>query len=115
MKTLKIATSRTCPHCFTTTRDMVDVNDSDYIDVAAVVLAVSDISNGTIEKIDATGFNIPVFISTHKEEIVPAEYLSRIQGVFECTDNCNDFYGRQLEAAAQKYETQLRPPSSAHW
>ncbi len=110
MKTLKIATSRTCPHCFTTSRETVDVNDSDYIDVAAVVLAVSDIENGTIEKIDATGFNIPVFISTHKEEIVPAEYLSRIQGVFECADNCNDFYGRQLEAAAQKYETQLRPP-----
>ncbi len=44
------------------------------------------------------------------EEFIPADYLSRIHGVFEYSDTSNDFYGRQLEAAAQKYETQLRPP-----
>ena len=49
MKTLKIAVSRACPECFTTSRDIVDITASDYIDVAAVVLAVSDIFNGAIE------------------------------------------------------------------
>lgn len=110
MKTLKIAVSRACPECFTTSRDIVDITASDYIDVAAVVLAVSDIFNGAIEEIEATGFGIPVFIATHKEERVPAEFLSRIRGVFEYSDTSNAYYGRQLEAAAQKYETQLRPP-----
>ena len=110
MKTLKIAVSRACPECFTTLRDIVDITASDYIDVAAVVLAVSDIFNGAIEEIEATGFGIPVFIATHKEERVPAEFLSRIHGVFEYSDTSNAYYGRQLEAAAQKYETQLRPP-----
>ncbi len=110
MKTLKIAVSRACPECFTTSRDIVDITASDYIDVAAVVLAVSDIFNGAIEEIEATGFGIPVFIVTHKEERVPAEFLSRIHGVFEYSDTSNAYYGRQLEAAAQKYETQLRPP-----
>lgn len=88
----------------------MDITASDYIDVAAVVLAVSDIFNGAIEEIEATGFGIPVFIATHKEERVPAEFLSRIHGVFEYSDTSNAYYGRQLEAAAQKYETQLRPP-----
>lgn len=110
MKSLKIATSRTCPDCFTTHRETVDVSTTDYIDVAAVVLATQDIYTGAIEKIEATGFGIPVFIATQKDEIVPADYLSRIHGVFECSDSSNDFYGRQLEAAAQKYETHLRPP-----
>ena len=110
MKSLKIAASRACPDCFTTHRELVDVSTSDYIDVAAIVLAVRDISSGTLEEIEATGFGIPVFIATHKEEFIPAEYLSRIHGVFECSETSNDFYGRQLEAAAQKYETQLRPP-----
>lgn len=110
MKTLKIAVSRACPECFTTSRDIVDITASDYIDVAAVVLAVRDIFNGAIEEIEATGFGIPVFIATHKEERVPAEFLSRIHGVFEYSDTSNAYYGRQLEAAAQKYETQLRPP-----
>ncbi|KAB2506840.1 ornithine decarboxylase, partial [Enterobacter hormaechei] len=107
MKTLKIAVSRACPECFTTSRDIVDITASDYIDVAAVVLAVSDIFNGAIEEIEATGFGIPVFIATHKEERVPAEFLSRIHGVFEYSDTSNAYYGRQLEAAAQKYEIQL--------
>ena len=108
MKSLKIAASRACPDCFTTHRVLVDVSTSDYIDVAAIVLAISDISSGKIEEIEATGFGIPIFIATHKEEFIPAEYLSRIHGVFECSDTSNDFYGRQLEAAALKYETQLR-------
>ena len=110
MKNLKIAASRNCPDCFTTRREIVDIHATDYIDVAAVVLAVSDIAEGAIEEIEATGFGIPVFIATYKEEIVPADYLSRIQGVFEDSVTSSDFYGRQLEAAALKYETQLRPP-----
>lgn len=51
MKSLKIAASRACPDCFTTHRELVDVSTSDYIDVAAIVLAVSDISSGTLEEI----------------------------------------------------------------
>ena len=110
MKSLKIAASRACPDCFTTQRELVDVRASDYIDVAAIVLAVTDIASGILDEIEATGFGIPVFVATHKEEFIPADYLSRIHGVFEYSDTSNDFYGRQLEAAAQKYETQLRPP-----
>ena len=68
MKTLKIAVSRACPECFTTSRDIVDITASDYIDVAAVVLAVSDIFNGAIEEIEATGFGIPVFIARIKKK-----------------------------------------------
>lgn len=30
----------------------------DYIDVAAIVLAISDISSGKIEEIEATGFQV---------------------------------------------------------
>ena len=102
MKSLKIAASRACPDCFTTQRELVDVRASDYIDVAAIVLAVSDITDGILEEIEATGFDIPVFVATHKEEFIPADYLSRIHGVFEYSDTSNDFYGRQLEAAALK-------------
>ena len=110
MKNLKIAASRACPDCFTTQRELIDVRASDYIDVAAIVLAVTDIASGILDEIEATGFGIPVFVATHKEEFIPADYLSRIHGVFEYSDTSNEFYGRQLEAAAQKYETQLRPP-----
>ena len=67
MKSLTIAASRACPDCFTTQRELVDVRASDYIDVAAIVLAVSDITGGILEEIEATGFGIPVFVATHKK------------------------------------------------
>lgn len=110
MQRLKIAVSRACPDCFTTQREVVNVNDTDYMDVAAVVLSINDIYKGIVEEIEETGFGIPLFVVSHEGEFVPAEYLARIQGVFEYQDTCHDYYGRQLEAAAQKYERALRPP-----
>lgn len=35
--------------------------------------------------------------------------MSSVQGGGEHDETRNDFYGRQLEAAAHKYETELRP------
>ncbi|MGL5968359.1 MAG: ornithine decarboxylase SpeF [Kluyvera sp.] len=110
MSELKISVSRTCPDCFTTQRSIINTCDTNFIDVAAAVLSIEDIESGKLDEIDATGYNLPVFIAINKDQIVPSEYLSRIQGVFEHDETRNDFYGRQLEAAAHKYEVQLRPP-----
>lgn len=114
MSELKIAVSRSCPDCFSTHRACVNIDESNYIDVAAIILSVNDVERGKLDEIDATGYGIPVFIATENEERVPAEYLPRISGVFEHCESRKEFYGRQLETAASHYETQLRP-SSAHW
>ncbi len=110
MSQLKIAVSRSCPDCFSTQREIVNTSATHFIDVAAIILTIDDVECGKLDEIDATGYHIPVFIAINSEERVPAEYLSRIQGVFEYDETRIEFYGRQLEAAAQKYETQLRPP-----
>ena len=110
MTDLKIAVSRTCPNCFSTQRNIVNTSETNFIDVAAVVLTLEDIECGKLDELKATGYNIPVFIAINKEEVVPAEYMASVQGVFEHDETRNDFYGRQLEAAAHKYETELRPP-----
>ena len=95
---------------FSTHRACVNIDESNYIDVAAIILSVSDVERGKLDEIDATGYDIPVFIATENEERVPAEYLPRISGVFEHCESRKEFYGRQLETAASHYETQLRPP-----
>ena len=115
MSELKIAVSRTCPDCFTTQRSIINTCDTHFIDVAAAVLSIEDVECGKLDEIDATGYNLPVFIAINKDQIVPAEYLSRIQGVFEHDETRNDFYGRQLESAAHKYEVNLRHRSLARW
>ncbi|MFD1801097.1 ornithine decarboxylase SpeF [Mixta tenebrionis] len=110
MSALKIAVSNTCPNCFATQRSRVQVGETNFIDVAAAVLTMKDVASGKLDEIGATGYNIPVFIAINKDEVVPSEYMPLIQGVFEHDETRSDFYGRQLEAAAHKYETQLRPP-----
>lgn len=88
----------------------MNIDKSNYIDVATIILSVNDVERGKLDEIDATGYGIPVFIATENEERVPAEYLPRISGVFEHCESRKEFYGRQLETAASHYETQLRPP-----
>jgi ornithine decarboxylase len=56
----------------------------------------------------ATNTGMPKPVASISSRI-PLAISSRIHGVFEHSDTSKDFYGRQLEAAAQKYETQLRP------
>ena len=110
MQRLKIAASRACHEFIATRRDIIDLHSSDFIDVAAAVLSVNDIHKGMVEKIEETGFNIPVFVMTHEAEFVPATYLPDIYGVFQYGNANREHYGRQLEAAALKYERGLRPP-----
>ncbi len=110
MSELKIAVSRSLPDCFSTERCIVDIDESNFVDVAAVVLSVSDIERGKLIEIEATGYGIPVFVATQDDERVPQGYLPKISGVFEQNEAHVEFYGRQVEMAAQTYETQLRPP-----
>ncbi|EOG3050064.1 Orn/Lys/Arg decarboxylase N-terminal domain-containing protein, partial [Salmonella enterica] len=53
MSELKIAVSRHCPDCFSTHRNIVNVDESRFIDVAAIVLSIDDIEHGKLDEIDA--------------------------------------------------------------
>ncbi len=110
MQRLKIAASRACHDFISTRRDIIDLQESNFIDVAAAVLSINDIHKGMVEKIEETGFNIPIFVMTHEAEFVPATYLPDIYGVFQYGNANREYYSRQLEAAALKYERGLRPP-----
>ncbi|WP_370620544.1 ornithine decarboxylase SpeF [Edwardsiella tarda] len=110
MSNLKIASSHNAMDCFHTMRPIVVLNNSDLCEVAAVVLSVADILAGELDKIEQSAFGLPVFAALHNDESLPADYLPRLAGVFTCDDGNQDFYGKQLESAAQKYEAALLPP-----
>ncbi|AKP34129.1 ornithine decarboxylase SpeF [Yersinia aleksiciae] len=110
MKKLNIAASTSAIPCFESQREVVDVLHTDFTDVAAVVLSVQDINNGVIDSIHALGLEIPIFAAVCCEEELNSDVLPSLNGVFElCGDN-TDFYGKQLESAAEKYEKDLLPP-----
>ncbi|MGE9553738.1 ornithine decarboxylase SpeF [Erwinia amylovora] len=110
MNRLKIASNNSALSCFESSREIVDVHHSDFTDIAAVVLSVEDLNQGLATEIDALGFNIPVFAAVSSEEELDSDILPGLQGVFELCGKNTHFYGRQLEAAAVKYETELLPP-----
>ncbi|MCB5307248.1 ornithine decarboxylase SpeF [Yersinia massiliensis] len=110
MKKLNIAASQSAIPCFESQREVVDVLHTDFTDIAAVVLSVQDINNGVINSIHELGLEIPIFAAVCCEEELNTDVLPSLNGVFElCGDN-TDFYGKQLESAAEKYEKELLPP-----
>lgn len=110
MPALKIAACPTVASCFSTCREIVDIHYTDFTDIAVVVLSLDDIKSGKINIIKQTGFNLPIFIAIHAEEILSAGVLATVDDVFTLGSNNNHFYGKQVEAAALKYESLLLPP-----
>ncbi|WKZ92914.1 ornithine decarboxylase SpeF [Chimaeribacter arupi] len=110
MKRLKIAANPQALACFDTTRDIVDIEKSDFTDIAAVVLLMEDIAAGRLENLTSGGLAIPIFAAVGTGEVVDNTLLPGLQGVFERGEKNAAFYGKQLESAAQKYEAELLPP-----
>ena len=110
MKTLKIAASDSVLSCFDTEREITNIHATDFSDIAAIVVSVQDINDGVLAKIQATGLSIPTFAAVCCEEELSAEVLPQLTGVFELCGENTDFYGKQLESAAQRYEENLLPP-----
>ncbi|NEN74585.1 ornithine decarboxylase, partial [Escherichia coli] len=99
-----------CHDYFYTNRICVNFNKNNLIDIAAIVLSVNDIKDGKLEFIHNTGYDIPVFITTENDDIIPSEYLQYVRGVFSHNDYNIDLYSKQLEIAASNYEKELFPP-----
>lgn len=110
MKNLKIAASNNYFECFVTTREVVDIHQTKFIDIATAVVSVEDINSGILDTIEATGLKIPVFAVICCSTDLPKGILPRITGVLNLCDGNADFYGKQVETAAAKYEAKLLPP-----
>ncbi|CAI1804069.1 Ornithine decarboxylase, constitutive [Serratia quinivorans] len=110
MNKLKIAANSKTLSCFETTREVVDVHQSDFNDIAAIVLSVEDVTQGMVAYLEEIGLNIPLFVAVCCEEELDNAILPALHGVFELCGKNTQFYGKQLEAAAVKYESELLPP-----
>ena len=86
------------------------MHHSDFNDVAAIVLSVDDVTQGMLARIEEHGLNIPLFVAVCCEEELDNAVLPALHGVFELCGKNTQFYGKQLEAAAAKYESELLPP-----
>ncbi|ABP62042.1 ornithine decarboxylase [Enterobacter sp. 638] len=102
MKSLKIAVSHELVSALSTHRDVVTLDNTDFTDVAAVIMTVAQSRSGILALLKRTGFQLPVFIFSSEPVDVPDGVVAVISG------NAQELL--ELEAAACRYEENVLPP-----
>ncbi|KGA35864.1 ornithine decarboxylase [Pectobacterium brasiliense] len=107
MKQLKIAANAAVGTRLTTTREIVALSQTDFTDVAAVVVSIEEARSGILSILQHTGFSIPAFVEEPDEDkeldVLPAgsEWL--------ILDDEGE-HANVLERAAKAYQDTLLPP-----
>lgn len=109
MSTMKIATTQEASLYFETGRETVAVTDTDFTDIAAVVVKDSD--TDLIDKADSTKFGVPVFVITEDSSAIDGAMMKKIYHILDATNHYDhELYNREIEAAAVQYENNVLPP-----
>lgn len=102
MKSMSIAASGELVPRLSTHRRVVALEDTDFTDVAAVVITAADSRSGILALLKRTGFHLPVFLYSEDAVELPAGVMAIING--------NEQQWLELESAACQYEENLLPP-----
>lgn len=108
MRHLKIACTEVSKEYFRADRDLVSVYDTDYTDVAAVVVTSSD--TDIINDVYNTKFGIPVFVVLTNEDKLGRELSKKVYRVIDKSSFDLNLYNREIEHAASQYEENVLPP-----
>lgn len=106
---LKIACSHSVNKYFNTDRQVVCMGNSDFTDVAVIILSSKEVKQYLSEILD-TKFDIPIFVIQDDEEELSLEYYKYIYHIQKINDFNIIIYSRQIETAAKSYEDNLLPP-----
>ncbi len=109
MRKLHIAATPATRQAFDSTRKVVDLADADLTQVSAVVMTASEATAGLLADVKAHAFNIPVIVKNDMESL-PTALFRDVVSVIDDKASDAGLYGRQIDAAAQKYEDGLLPP-----
>jgi ornithine decarboxylase len=109
MKHLKIAYSFDVQYYFVDSdREIVPVEQTDFTDVAVAVL--SDQDYDYIDRIDATGFGVPIMVIMPSGEKLPSHYLDKVDMVLSEEMVNKSRCIETAERLASNYEQTVLPP-----
>ncbi|RWZ42375.1 ornithine decarboxylase [Levilactobacillus brevis] len=109
MDNLKIASTEEAQQHFSTKREIVSAYNTDFVDVAAVVVMDSDID--PINKVSDTKFGVPVFVISDDSSRIQADLMEKIYHIIDLNNQYDEqLYDREIESAAAKYEDGVLPP-----
>ena len=107
MANLKIACTEEARKYFSTTREVISAETTDFTDVAAVVVTNADAE--LINKISDTKFGVPVFAVLVDGEL-DIELRKKVRHSIDGNTFDAIHYSREIEAAAAQYEEKILPP-----
>ncbi len=108
MRQLKIACSLESESFFSTDRKIIRLEETDYTDVAAVVL--TDAETDLIETVENTKFGIPVFVILKNSDKLEDRFVGNVYHILDGSHFDAKRYSGQIEDAAAQYEADLLPP-----
>ena len=108
MKPLKIACTMASMAYFTTGRSIVLVDETDFTDVAAVVL--TDLDTNWVDAACETKFGIPLFIILRNKKEIEEEIAAKALMIFDCDHLDKKEISEEIEAHANEYQDKVLPP-----
>lgn len=108
MRSLKIGYSPSVEPYFSTKRNLISIDKTDYTDIAVAILSDQDMD--IIDAIYKTRFEVPVFVFSEDREFADPEIRDHIYR-WVYTGNLNrDIVDNEIESAAEQYEWRVLPP-----
>ena len=89
-------------------RTSVDLSQTDFTDIATIVISENDtaiLDNETVKS-----FGIPIFLVVFDNSVDIDQFMGKVERVIDGSSTNFDLYKRQIEAAADKYEESTLPP-----
>ncbi len=108
VKHLKIAYVPGVQDYFTTNRELVEVSNTDFTDVSAVVLTSENTKEA--QAVLDSKFDIPLFVFLVNGTPIDESLVGKICNVMDTEHFDLQLYSRRIDAAATQYEENVLPP-----
>ncbi len=93
---------------FSTGRSIVLVDETDFTDVAAVVLADLDVEWITVAR--ETKFEIPIIVILRTCKVIPEQMKQEVSRIYDCTSINRKEISEEIESMATEYQEKVLPP-----
>ena len=93
-----------------TKRELIDIKNTDFPSVSAVILTKTDID--WIKKINELQYDLPIFVVIEEENEEAKNNFSKFNStvIIGSSKKNIEFYSRKIESMAQKYESKIDSP-----
>lgn len=107
MKSLKIACTERTRNYFFTDREIVQIGNTDYTDVAVAVVDENEIE--AINDIYDTRFGISIFVIAEGNDVNP-DIVEKVYKIINVNKFNEEEFSKELNKCADKYEEEMLPP-----